>query len=159
MPGRPKKPTALKRQNGTARKDRTNTAEPQLPPELPAPPDGLDDRVIAAYMAHGKRLLDMRVMTRADVGALVGMAQSWVDWQRALETLAKFVETNGSEYYETGDLIKAHPALGVRNEAERRYRSWCQSFGMTPSDRAKVAAIDSTAEKSPLAKLLEMKRA
>lgn len=156
--GRPRKPTALKQQAGTLQPCRTNKAEPQLPPELPPPPAGLDERVVEAYMAHGKRLLDMRVLTRADVGALAAMAQAWVDWRRASEALESFIAENMSEYYVSGDLIKAHPAIGVRNEADRRYRSWCQSFGMTPSDRAKVAAIDTGGEKSKLAKLMEMRK-
>ena len=156
--GRPRKPTALKAQAGTLQPCRTNGAEPQLPPELPPPPDGLDERVTEAYMIHGKRLLDMRVLTRADAGSLAAMAQAWVDWRRAVETLADFVQENMSEYYVSGDLIKAHPAVGARNEADRRYRGWCQSFGMTPSDRAKVSAIETGGEKSKLAQLMEMKR-
>jgi len=155
MPAR--KPTALKQQKGTLQNCRANKNEPKLAPELPPPPDGLDERVVEAYMIHGKRLLDMRVLTRADAGSLAAMAQAWVDWRRANEALESFIQENMSEYYVSGDLIKAHPAVGVRNEADRRYRAWCQSFGMTPSDRAKVAAIDTPNEKSSMAKLLEMK--
>lgn len=109
-----------------------------------------------AYMAHGERLLDMRVLTKADAGALLSMAQAFVDRESARATLQAFMEANGSEYYQSGELIKAHPALGIRNEADRRYRAWCQSFGMTPADRAKVAAIDAPQEKSPMAKVMEM---
>lgn len=156
---RPRKPTALKKQAGTLQKCRTNQAEPELPPELPPPPDGLSPDVAAAYVTHGQRLLDMRVMTRADVGALVSLAYAYVDREEARAALDDFIKANGSVYYQSGDLIKAHPALATRNEADRRYRGWCQSFGLTPSDRSKVAAVDKPAEKSKMAKVLEMKRA
>lgn len=164
MPGRPRKPTALKKQAGTLQKCRTNPNEPQLPPELPPPPAGLSPEVVDAYVAHGQLVLDMRVMTRADSNSLVAWATCWVDWQRAVAQLESFKALNGgSEYYESdgnsGRQIKAHPALGVARAAERAYRNWCQSFGTTPSDRAKVAAVDKPAEKSKLAKVLELKKA
>lgn len=159
---RPRKPTAIKKAAGTLQKCRTNPAEPQLHPELPPPPAGLDDRVLAAYMEHGKRVLDMRVMTRADVGALVGLASAYVEIERATETLAAFVIENGSEYYEangnSGRQIKPHPALSVRQSADSRYRAWCTQFGLTPSSRSNVSAIEDKGDKSPLAKLMEMKR-
>jgi P27 family predicted phage terminase small subunit len=145
-----------KQRRGTLQPSRSNGAAPVLPPELPPPPDGLDERVLAAYMAHGARLMDMKVLTRADSFALVALASAWVDWQRAIETLEEFKTDNGSEYYWKGDLIKTHPAVGVRNEAQRRYRGWCQSFGLTPGDRAKVAVVDAPSAKSSMAKILEM---
>ena len=154
--GRPRKPTAIKDRQGTLQACRTNKSEPNLPPSLPAPPKGLDADVHAAYMAHGRRLLDMRVLTKADAGSLLAMAQAYVDWQSALRELAKFVAETGSAYYESGETIKAHPATVVRNEADKRYRNWAQSFGMTPSDRSKVSAIEDTGQKSAMAELLEM---
>lgn len=159
--GRPRKPTELKRQAGTLQPCRTNFSEPQLPPELPAPPEGLSATVLEAYHVHGRMLLDMRVLTRADRLSLAAMAQSYCDWREAVALL----EANGGPICRepivdgSGEILgyktKAHPAVAVRNEAERRYRGWCQSFGLTPSDRSKVSA-QKEEKKSDLAKLLEM---
>ena len=160
---RPRKPTALKKQAGTLQPCRTNPAEPQLPPELPPPPPGLDDRVLDAYMDHGKRVLDLRALTRADAGALAAMAQVWVQIQTDTEALEAFKLTNnGSHYYESegasGRQIKAHPAVSARQSAMAQYRSWCGQFGLTPSSRSQVSAIDTGGEKSKLAKLMEMRK-
>lgn len=161
MPGRPRKPTELKRQKGTLQPCRTNVNEPQLDPELLPPPDGLAPRVVEAYYSIGQRLLDMRVMTRADVGAVVGAAQAWVDWREACEA----IDANGSQLVDdpildsdnevVGHRTKAHPAVAIRNEADRRLRGWYQSLGLTPADRSKVNA-QKEQKKSDLAKLLEM---
>lgn len=148
--GRPRKPTAIKRQQGTLQPCRTNPHEPQLDPSLPPPPEGLPPRVIEEYYAIGSRLLDMRVMTAADVGALVACARAYVDWIEACEE----IDRNGSQFVDAAGGIRAHPAISIRNEADRRHRAWLQSLGLTPSDRSKVNAQKSEA-KSDLARLLE----
>lgn len=164
MPGRPRKPTAVKARQGTLQPCRTNPAEPQLSPSLPPPPDGLPPRVVEAYYAHGQRLLDMEVVTAADAGALLGCAQAYVDWREAVEMLDRY----GSQIVEEpiltkdGDVIgykiRKHPAVDVRNNADKRYQNWCTKFGLTPADRSRVNAVTKE-QKSPMAKLLEMRRA
>jgi P27 family predicted phage terminase small subunit len=162
MPGR--KPTAIKKTKGTLQPCRANPNEPQLSPELPAPPAGLSPRVRDQYMVVGSRLLDMRVMTRADVDAVVGAAQAWADWRSAVEAIEAaggpiveipiYAADNGEQI---GVQYKAHPAVAMRNEADRRHRGWLQSLGLTPVDRARVSAIQPQ-EKTKLAQLVEMKR-
>ena len=54
MAGRPRKPVALKKLEGTYRKDRNPDNPVELPAELPTKPDWVDHDAIAAGMIHLK---------------------------------------------------------------------------------------------------------
>src|SRR6185369_2073636 len=88
--GRPRKPTALKKLAGTARKDRENAQEPRLKPvPLPDPPEDLTKHERAAWLQLRELVDPMQITTAADLvaframvedaGMLATLRQSFID--------------------------------------------------------------------------------
>ncbi len=148
----PKLPTELKRARGTLRPCRENPNAPDLPLELPEPPAGdFRPELLAEFDRLAEILFAAGTATRADSFAILGCAQAILDHRDACSVIA-----SQGTYVETAGGLKVHPAVRVRNDADKRARAWMQSLGLTPSDRAKVSAAPAPREKSGLAKLLEM---
>lgn len=165
MTGRPPKPTALKALEGTARPDRANPDEP-APPLLEVgaqPPAWLRDRRARAYWRELVPILsDARMLAMTDTTALVILAKAYGRW-RAYED---FLEANGETYdsksapargtavapdEEAGpavppvasstQMLRPRPEVAMRDKAEDRLVLLLGKFGMTPSDRTRVAAL------------------
>lgn len=147
MAGRPRKPSKIKQIQGTERPCRVNPAEPSLTVELPEPPSDLPDRVREKYHDYAERIVNARYMTVLDMNAVLSAAQAYVDWREACE----MIEANGGQFIEEpitnseGDIIdrriKAHPAVAVRNEADKRHMNWLTRLGLTPADRSRVSTV------------------
>src|SRR5262249_25527084 len=89
-----------------------------------------------------KRLFFLGVLTELDGVALEALCEAYADGQEARKTLDKF----GSRYYETvssngGKMLRAHPAVGVVRDADRRLRGWLAEFGLTPAQRSGIVTL------------------
>jgi P27 family predicted phage terminase small subunit len=134
------KPTALKKVLGTARKDRTVANEPK-PLALVSldPPAHIQGEAASLWKRLAPILDRMGVLTEADVDAFEALCIAWADWKDALAAIAE----DGAYYQtfsESGMMRRAHPALGVRNDAWRRVIAGMSEFGLTPASRTKVSA-------------------
>jgi P27 family predicted phage terminase small subunit len=118
-------------------------------PNEPTPPVGVPDPALQhlsktaseLWPTFSAILLDMGVLTVADGPALAAMVESFAD----LINSRKILDEAGSSLYETytrgGDvIIKQHPAVTMRNDADRRFCMWASHFGLTPAARSKVSA-------------------
>lgn len=154
MAGRPPKPTHLKIVTGTAQKCRTNKHEPKPERTIPSPPARLSDRAKTGWGAMSVILDDMGVLTKADVFALEEMCGTYADLLDARASLARplVMETEGGthifaeageRYYWTvgkgGPMRRARPEVADIAESSRRFAGWLAKFGLTPSDRTRVA--------------------
>lgn len=96
-------------------------------------------------------LQKLPVSCESDVPALQLLAETYATWKKLCAVVAKegsFYETFG----ESGKIIRAHPALSERNDAERRLRILLTDFGLTPASRTRVKGTDDgNAPKDPLA--------
>ena len=120
---RPIKPTALKVLKGTARPHRLNPREPKATPYDPLDcPDHLDETTRRWWLYLAEHVAYLRVTTRADIPAFEQIVGMLVD----VEKLKK----QGVSTVKTRKLIL--DALG--------------KFGMTPSDRSKVSALEEPEE-------------
>jgi P27 family predicted phage terminase small subunit len=153
---RPPKPTALKRIEGTARPDRANPEEP-TPPAIEVgtePPTWLRDRRARAYWRELVPVLsDARMLAMTDTTALVILAKAYGRW-RAYED---FLEEHGETYDSkaatakkpegekpaapASQMLRPRPEVAMRDKAEDRLVLLLGKFGMTPSDRTRVAAL------------------
>jgi P27 family predicted phage terminase small subunit len=135
---------------GTLQRCRTNLNEPRPDPGIPATPEHLSGRARKVFPQVAEMLFDMGVLTTADAMAVEGLCQAYADWRDAVE----FVDRHGSTYVVTRygpdgtprEELKAYPQVALRNEADRRMRGWLQSCGLTPVDRARVSALDTSIE-------------
>ena len=147
--GRKPTPSHLKVVRGTNRADRENTSEPKPRRELPSAPAHMTDRGREAW-GYVVGILDrMGVLTEADALAVELLCEARSDWLSAREEIAG----SGGETYQTeAGLIKAHPAVAMRNDAARRLQSLLAEFGMSPSSRSKVSAKEPDEKDDPAAR-------
>lgn len=151
--GRKPTPTHLKVVKGTDRADRRNDAEPAPDKGWPEPPHYLSERAADAWPKVCRTLDDMGVLTKADGFAVMLLCEAFADWLDARAA----VEMEGSTYSTEGTngqlMIRAHPAVAIRNDAWRRVQSAAAACGLDPSSRSKVKAQGDNGEKDdPAAK-------
>jgi len=157
MKGRKPTPTHLKLVTGNPGRRPLNGDEPQPRRERPSAPAHISD---AAREVWGQAVLvldEMGVLTAADVLAIEILCEAIADHRAAGETIAACAaqakrdndagatsdfSTDG-RYYRTinqagGVMWRAHPALALRSDADRRIRSWCSEFGLSPAARSRI---------------------
>ena len=129
--------------SGTIRKDRDRPYEPILVPGSPA----IDHTSLTAI---AKALLPQFLSILAPTGkltpdngpAFAAMIEDYaemLDCRRMIEKEGRFYTTTNEK---TGCLVhRVHPAVGVLSAADKRFRAYAESFGMTPGARLKVSAI------------------
>ena len=134
MAGRPPKPSALKRLQGTDRADQRNGNEPE--PNLLAdlnPPAHLAPASAAVWRQLAPMLRRIGVLTEADVLALEMLCDSVADYRRARSQRGdEFVElsSKGNEV-----LKQLHVAMAM---SSKRAEGLMASFGMSPAARSRV---------------------
>lgn len=139
--GRKPKPTHLRLVTGNAGKRPINKDEPKPRRERPSAPGHMSDKAREAW-GYVTAILDrMGVLTEADAVSLEMLCEAYADYLAARAELAGF----GSNYYQTvnqsgGVMHRAHPAVAVMQDADRRIRAWLAEHGMTPSARSRVKA-------------------
>lgn len=113
------------------------------------PPEEVKDRsrALKKWNEVCPELGAVGVLSALDGHALTMMVLAWADFLDAWDE----VEAHGVLVDHTSatgvTTIKANPAIGVRDAADRRYRSVLADFGMTPSSRTKVERHPETEEK------------
>lgn len=157
MAGRPRKPTHLKVVAGTDQPCRTNKAEPKPARERPSPPSWISDHAKTAWGEACVILDGMKVLTRADVFAMVGLCEAIADLRKYREALAQdavlpdgnggsvVIAKGGEPTYvsvgKSGALMKARPEVAMIADADRRLAMWLSRFGLTPADRTRVSTL------------------
>jgi len=137
--GRPPKPTEVKLREGNAGKrklvDPVEVSKPVTDPaQLPFPSDYLPSAASILWNEIVGEIVADGVLRRADLMACVMMVQAAYDFV----TASTNVEEHGYMVKDRHGQTKQNPWLAVRNEAARNYKSWCERFGLTPSDRTRL---------------------
>lgn len=148
MAGRKPLPTAVKAARGTLRASRQKVDEPKaaLASADVAPPRGMRKEAVAEWRRLAPVLVELCVLTTADLAALRAVCEAWCDY-----VSAQRVATKAGAYYKTtsrdgSTMIRAHPAIADRSDAWRRYRSGLVEFGLTPASRSRVSTVDAGGE-------------
>lgn len=132
---RPKKPTALKILQGTARPDRANPHEPEYAPLDLEPPHYLTADERREYLRLCGMMRSAGVMTVADVDALVMYVRAWRRWRAAHDVLIEQGET-----HDTPGGLRARPEVKIARDAQIELVRLMTEFGLTPASRAKVSS-------------------
>jgi P27 family predicted phage terminase small subunit len=164
MPGRKPKPKALRIVSGNAGHRPLNAREPTPALGVPPCPKHVSARAKMLWRTLGKQLLAMRVITKADGLALELLVQAYDEYMDARDLIrgvaelkvfqGQLVEQKDGLVYEsisaTGTkMIRAHPAVGIAENAWRRVATMIAEFGMTPSSRTKVSVVGSADGEDP----------
>lgn len=134
--GRKPLPTNLKINKGTARKDRTNKAEPKPKADSIKAPTYLSPVARAQWDAVVKKLKDAGILANTDVEALALYCCAFADWRAYCEE----IERSGMIIYTGEGYPVTNPAVAQARNAFEQMRKLLPEFGMTPSSRAKIVS-------------------
>jgi P27 family predicted phage terminase small subunit len=135
-------PTELKKQRGTLRKDRVNENEPKLPSVIPPIPTWLSEDGQKAFSELSNLLHDMSVLTQADELALTLLCDAYSEYKRAKEVVNELGATMEVTSREGNSKSVIRPEVQIANQSFVRVFQLLKEFGLTPSSRAKVNAIE-----------------
>ncbi len=139
---RPRKPVALKKLEGTYRKDRNPDNPVELPAELPTMPEWTTHDVVAVgmYEQVAKHLHSMGVSTEVDnlaIGLLSDQLSIYLKARAEVLSKGPIITTTGS----TGQEVKKeNPAIAVMNKSYANIVKMMSECGLTPASRAKLDA-------------------
>ncbi len=134
--GRPPKPTALKRLEGTIRKDRMLVDEWQPPPGAPEVPEHLDGMALSKWQFLVGEMAKSGVLTQVDGGHLEGYC---VQYARAVAADA-LVKKGGLTVKTPTNQLQVNPALSISRNAWHLVDVFGAKLGLSPSDRRHVSA-------------------
>ena len=144
------KPTALKKLEGTFRKDRApkNELTPTIALTLDAPSE-LNEWGVKLWGAITEEYCKVGLITNVDVGSLFALCNEFGTYCESDDIIkAKGLEIEEDVYSAKGELVGTktipNPMLKVRNDAFKNYNSMCSKFGITPADRARLSAPNNT---------------
>ena len=156
MAGRPRIPTQLKVVKGTAQPCRTNKSEPMPAEGVPSRPAHLSTKAKKTWRAVVPVLEEMRILTVADGLALEGLCEAYAELCTARAVLRKRGSRTYSFATKTGETVyRSYPEVAQAADADRRFRSWLASFGLTPADRSRVVAAPPEEQENPFAALAD----
>jgi P27 family predicted phage terminase small subunit len=135
-----RKPSNVKRLQGTYRRDRAPKFEPEPRQGMPPCPSHFTDLEADVWAQLGRHLHDMQVLTEADATALELLVEAYATYRNAQDVIAK----NGLTYQTTtqaGDqMIRPRPEVAIQADSWRRIHKMLIEFGLTPAARTKVEA-------------------
>lgn len=137
-------PTELKKQRGTLRKDRMNPNEPVLPSVIPPIPTWLSEDGQKAFAELSTLLHDMSVLTQADELALTLLCDAYSEYKKAKEVVNELGATMEVISREGNSKPTIRPEVQIANQSFVRVFQLLKEFGLTPSSRAKVNAIENS---------------
>jgi hypothetical protein len=127
----PRKPDALKKLEGTFRKDRSEPGAPDLKAiPVPAPPEGMDAVERQAWADLKQDVDALGVMSEADLLAFRFTVDAIADYRR--------------------EKACADPNRRLLVELRKEAKSWLAVFGITPQSRGTVRQLRGTSEESEL---------
>lgn len=156
MKGRRPKPTALKELQGNPgkRKPRSDEPKPTKTPRLPNCPRRLKGEARAAWRTIGGRLVDMQILTVADLTGLEILCEAYAEYVECRQVIAEKGRTYTS-YTESGKerAIRPRPEIAMAQKAWERFKYLLLEYGLTPSSRTRigVVALPPVAGKHPVA--------
>ena len=142
--GRKPKPTALKLVTGNPGKRALNKREAKVPPKRPTAPPFLSDDARAEWDRVCETLYTVGLVTALDAAALAAYCAAYGRWAQAERALrdAENDENGGLvTRTATGNIIQ-NALVGIANKAAADMVRYAVEFGMTPSARSKVEAIE-----------------
>ena len=134
--GRPMKPTAVKKLQGTLYKKRLNTEEPKdlRDASQMEPPAYLDDTAKEMWQFSVSQL-PKNMLATLDWSAFA----MWADTMSKIIAIEKIIQQEGLTYTnEKTGTVYAHPLLKEQDQLKNLLRGYIAELGFSPSSRARV---------------------
>tara|TARA_Y100001951_G_scaffold75768_1_gene62802 strand:+ start:73 stop:564 length:492 start_codon:yes stop_codon:yes gene_type:complete len=141
--GRPRKPAALKRLHGTAKKGEAPAKTPNATGKAKVPV-GLSAQARRIWKSLGPKLHELGLLTEVDASMFGTYCQAYGDW---LELTRKLNKLGVGKIYQTtqGGYRQVIPEVGARNTAFQVMSKVGPRFGLDPSSRSGIVASSSEA--------------
>lgn len=157
----PRKPTALKKIQGTIRKDRTKPDEwkPESVITFPVP-DELNEWGSALWSELMEEFKNFQILARPDYGTLLILCNEYGTYMEADDLIkVQGLQVEVEIYNQRGEVVgtktEVNPMIKVRNESARNYQRMMTEFGLSPASRGKISAKP-VEEKDTLGELMKM---
>jgi len=142
--GRKPRPTHLKAVMGNPGKRPLNRDEPKPTPNLPDPPDELNDDARIEWERISRELYQLGLLTSIDRAGLAAYCQAYGRWmiaERAVnEAASEDPIFHGLLVITTHGNVIQNPMVGAANRAMADMMRYAVEFGLTPSSRSRVRA-------------------
>jgi P27 family predicted phage terminase small subunit len=145
MGGRPRKPTAVKKLQGTLQKCRANPAEPTPQNDLKAmtPPE---------YLTDSAKEIWAFALSQAPEGMLstldFGIFSEWAVVYDQFLTISESIKKGGTLRRETDGELVPSPLLSKLHSTITLLRGLQSDLGFTPSSRSRVVSFGKDTEKT-----------
>ena len=136
-PGRPRKPDALKKLHGTARKDRTVESSATAT-GMPTRAIGLSSQAGRVWKSLGPKLHDLGLLSEIDQSTFAVYCQAYADWLELTRLLNKLGVANWYSETESG-YRQVIPEVASRDKAYQVMQRIGTRFGLDPSSRSGIA--------------------
>lgn len=131
------KPTVTKVLAGNPGKRKLNEHEPKPPPApTPKPPKWLNQDGAAEFKRLVPLLLQHRLLTDLDLGALANYCQCYGLFLQCNHELENEGSTTTTIITQNGEFLAAMPQFNQAMKLLQQMRAWGAEFGLTPSARS-----------------------
>lgn len=138
MRGRKPKPTKTKQLAGNPGKRKLNAAEARIPASLPSCPAHLSKEAKAEWKRMAQVLYQHGLLTEVDRAALAAYCQAYARWVKA----ERVVSAKGMISLTAHGTQTISPYVRIARQAMDDMRKLAVEFGLTPSSRSRVTAVD-----------------
>lgn len=128
-----RKPTNLKKLEGTFRKDRA-LKEPKPAPVAPKRPAWLSSQAKKVWNELAPKLERVGCLTKVDGETLALLCTHYAVAKQAAEILKQ----EGLVDHDERGLARKHPMLQVLRDNSAAYLKYCQEFGLSPKARGRI---------------------
>ena len=135
--GMPRKPEALKKLHGTARKDRAVESSATAT-GMPTRPMGLSPQATRVWKSLAPKLHDLGLLAEIDQSMFAVYCQAYADWLELTRILNKLGVANWYSETESG-YRQVIPEVAVRDKAYQVMQRLETRFGLDPSSRSGIA--------------------
>lgn len=143
--GRKPKPAALHLLNGNPSKssldkrfEKETDASKIRIEEAPLAPEWLDPIARAEWRRVAELLMEIKILTEADLSALEMYCKSYSRWKNAEHELDEAGSTVMSmETKNGGTYLQQMPQVSIAQKYQTICKNWMSEFGLTPSARAR----------------------
>lgn len=137
--GRPQVPATIKQLQGTDRKDREKDVIIfTVITEVPKPAVWLYSKAKKNFVNMCELLIEKRLLTNANVGHVVIMAQEFARYEMAIRELKKKGEVLISK---KNGYQQPSPWVAIANQCQKNYRDYASLFGLDPVSATKIGGM------------------
>ena len=130
-----KKPTKLKKLQGTYRTDRDGKNEPDPEVQIPRKPTWMKGEAAKEWKRITPQLAELGLISELDLVALTAYCSNWALFIECEQTILE----RGLTFETPNGHTQQRPEVSIRRQALEQAKSFLTEFGLTPASRSKIS--------------------